>query len=160
MENDVHEIELTHAGDDSAFDARLLESAVRKVLEGERVPQARISLAIVDDPTIHDLNVRFLNHDYPTDVLSFPLSEPGSQLVEGEIVVSLDTATRCAGQYSCSVQNELCLYCVHGILHLVGFGDGDLEEQRIMREKERLYLQAVGIVMDPRQDPKQGDASL
>src|SRR5687767_6552687 len=75
---------------------RQLRSAVREVLSGEGIKSANISVAVVDDPTIHRLNQQFLKHDYPTDVLSFVLERDEDHL-DGEIVVSADTAAeRCA----------------------------------------------------------------
>src|SRR5260221_13081257 len=71
--------------------AKLRETA-RVVLEGEGVPEAQISLAFVDNPTIHRLNKQFLSHDEPTDVLSFPMSGPKAKGLEGELVIGAEGA--------------------------------------------------------------------
>src|SRR5207245_1687768 len=67
-------------------------TVARSVLEGENVGDYEISLAFVDNTTIHRLNKRFLHHDEPTDVLSFPLSEPNAKKLAGELVIGADVA--------------------------------------------------------------------
>ena len=74
------------------IDRGRMREIVRTVLEGEGEPSAEISLAFVDNPTIHRLNQRYLQHDEPTDVLSFPLSEPGSNRLAGELVIGVEVA--------------------------------------------------------------------
>lgn len=123
---------------------RRLRSAIQQVLADARVSQADISVAIVDDPTIHQLNVRFLQHDYPTDVLSFVLSEPDQPLV-GEIIVSADTAAREALAYGWKLADELLLYVIHGTLHLVGHDDHEPRDRQRMRRQERRQLKSFGL---------------
>jgi probable rRNA maturation factor len=121
-----------------------LREAARVVLEGEKVPEARISLAFVDNPTIHNLNKRYLNHDEPTDVLSFPLSGPGARTLEGEIVIGVEVAKAQAGERGHDVAVELALYVIHGLLHLCGYDDHSDKECKEMRERERHYLRELG----------------
>src|SRR5215831_21050242 len=73
-------------------DRALMRRVVRTVLEGEGIADAEVSLAFVDNPTIHRLNMRYLNHDEPTDVLSFPLSEPNAKKLAGELVIGAEVA--------------------------------------------------------------------
>src|SRR5215467_2329579 len=74
------------------IDRGSLRQLVRTVLEGENVTEAEISLAFVDNPTIHQLNLRYLKHDEPTDVLSFPLSDAGARKLAGELVLGVEVA--------------------------------------------------------------------
>src|SRR6266851_5074148 len=96
---------------------------VRVVLEGEGVIETEISLAFVDNPTIHRLNQRYLQHDEPTDVLSFPLSEPNAGRLAGELVIGAEVALAQAQARGHDVQAELALYVIHGLLHLCGYDD-------------------------------------
>jgi probable rRNA maturation factor len=121
-----------------------LESALRSVLEGEGIRQADISLAIVDDPTIHQINKQFLEHDEPTDVISFLLEQDGDRL-DGDILISADTAAHSADEYSWNLADELLLYTIHGMLHLVGYDDLVPAKKRQMRQKERHYLAKFGL---------------
>lgn len=124
--------------------ARLREVAT-KVLTGEGVADARISLAFVDNTTIHDLNRRFLDHDEPTDVITFPLSGPGARKLEGELVIGAEVAVEYAADRGNDVGNELCLYVIHGLLHLCGFDDRSPRDAKEMRKKERQYLEELGL---------------
>jgi probable rRNA maturation factor len=129
------------------FDADRLRRAIRMVFEESVNRPAQISVAIVDDATIHDLNNRHLQHDYPTDVLSYPLIDSRDKLV-GEIVVSAETARQQAPDYGWSADEELCLYVIHGALHLAGFRDKSIAQRREMQAAERWILRELGIVAD------------
>jgi probable rRNA maturation factor len=127
------------------LDRALLREAGRAVLEGEGIADYEISLAFVDDPTIHRLNKQFLNHDEPTDVLSFPLSEPHAKKLQGELVIGTEVALRQAQERGHSVQAELALYVIHGLLHLCGYDDHDDADFDTMRQRERHYLKKLNL---------------
>src|SRR6516162_7658085 len=78
--------------------------AVRAVLEAEGIKSAEISIAFVDNATIHRLNRQFLDHDEPTDVLSFPLSKSGT--LEGELIIGAEVALAEARSRGHDVQAE------------------------------------------------------
>ena len=128
------------------IDQNRLDRAVTAILADSKFATAAVSIAVVDDPTIHTLNVQYLAHDYPTDVLSFVLEETADHL-EGELVVSADTAIREAGQAGWSPHDELLLYVVHGTLHMVGYDDHDPAEQARMYAAEAHYLQRIGTAL-------------
>jgi len=139
-----------------AVPAEWLRQIVERVLSDEGVTFAEISVALVDDPTIHRINRDFLGHDFPTDVISFVLNDhsheahdltgttatasPSRRRLEGELVVSTDTAIREATAHGWSAQDELLLYIVHGLLHLCGYDDLTDEARPLMRERERQVL--------------------
>ena len=143
------EIDLNNQQTRHAIDSDRLIDAARRVLHGQGVQQGTLSIAVVEDATIHELNRRYLQHDYPTDVLSFLLDASPGQVV-GEVVVSADTAAERCGSYGWTVQDELLLYVVHGVLHLVGFDDGTAAQRAAMRARERFYLGELGLT--PRYD--------
>ena len=108
--------------------------------------QGEVSVAVVDDPTIHQLNREYLDHDYETDVLSFVLNKDDQQkLLVGEVIVSADTATTVAKEMDIDPIDELLLYLIHGMLHLVGFDDKDPNSRQLMRQAERKYTADFGI---------------
>jgi probable rRNA maturation factor len=127
------------------IDRGRMREVVRTVLEGESVGEADISLAFVDNVTIHRLNRQYLHHDEPTDVLSFPLSEPGSRKLSGELVVGAEVALSQANDHGHDVQAELALYVIHGLLHLCGHDDHHPEAAARMRQRERHYLNLLGL---------------
>jgi probable rRNA maturation factor len=129
-------VPLDHAG---------LRAAARAVLEGEGVAEADISLAFVDNATIHRLNRQYLNHDEPTDVLSFPLSGPGAKKLAGELVIGVEVAREQAAERGHDLAHELALYVIHGLLHLCGFDDHSDADSAAMRRRERHYLHQLGL---------------
>jgi len=141
-----HGFELSLANQQSAHavnEGRLLDAA-RRVLADSKFASATISVAVVDDATIHSLNQQYLQHDYPTDVLSFVLDADGTHL-NGEVVLSADTAAAAAAEEGWPPADEQMLYVIHGVLHLVGLDDESEAESRNMRAAERFYLQECGV---------------
>ena len=108
-----------------AIDRQRVREVVRAVLDGEGVRDAEISLAFVDNPTIHALNKRYLQHDEPTDVLSFPLSEANAARLAGELVVGAEVAQAQAAER--------------------GHDDRTAEAAAEMRRRERRYLGELGL---------------
>lgn len=125
-------------------DRGLMRRVARAVLEGEGEDNAEISLAFVDNPTIHRLNKQYLDHDEPTDVLSFPLGE-GKRGLAGELVIGAEVAREQAGARGHDVQAELALYVIHGLLHLCGLDDKTTAGAADMHRRERHYLQQLGF---------------
>jgi len=150
----LHRVDFSNEHPSAEFDESRLRQAVERVLADAGIPAATISVAIVDDPTIHDINRRFLEHDEPTDVISFVLEQTERHL-EGEIVASYDTAATVAKRLGWSTADELLLYIVHGALHLVGYDDLDPDSKREMRRREREVLTTLGV--EARYDEEEGE---
>ena len=157
---DRYEVEVNDSQKILKVEPQRLADVVRSVLAAEKCVYAAISLAIVDNKTIHELNVRYLQHDYATDVLSFLLEEEmnaaslpipkGSprgcgKRIEGEIVLSTEMAKKMATKYRWQPLDEVTLYVVHGLLHLCGYDDVSLKEETLMRKREREVLAAWGL---------------
>ncbi len=119
----------------------LVERCVRQTLARSGVSEAEVDVILTDRSLVLDLNQRFLNHDYPTDVLSFRLSE-GEQLA-GEVYVDLDTARERCSEFATSFEAEVCRYVVHGVLHLAGFEDHTDLLRAEMRSHEDAILTDV-----------------
>ncbi len=145
-----------------AISADELRRVATLTLQSEGVVSAEISLAVVNDPAIHKVNRDYLQHDYPTDVISFLLdsghADPrpalpihvqsrrgAGQWLHGDVILSAQTAQREAAEYGWEPQSEICLYLVHGLLHLCGYDDLTDEEQTVMRTREREILQQLGL---------------
>jgi len=129
-----------------AVDESQLRAAVQAVFRDSPYHTGTVSIAIVDDPTIQEINRLYLEHDYPTDVLSFVLEDRAPYL-EGELIVSTDTAHSNAEAYGWSSRFELLLYVVHGALHLVGYRDKQPEEIVEMRSAELRLLQELDVAV-------------
>ncbi len=137
--------------------ARLIEG----VLKDEGVARAAISLVLVDNATIRRINQKHLAHDWPTDVISFTLSDPGEPELLGELVVSTEMAAVSAAELGIDVAAELALYVVHGSLHLCGYDDSTELDIQEMRAREQAHLtrlgaaEVSGLVRLSRRGPKQ-----
>ena len=153
----MYEIEIANEQDRLEVSADWLREIVERTLSAEQVRSAVISVAVVDNATIWRLNRRHLQHDYATDVLSFlldshPESVPATglrgagRMIEGEVIVSAEMALQMAAQYHWQGADELCLYLVHGLLHLCGYDDLTSEEQIVMRQRERDILQFWNLI--------------
>ena len=139
-------IEIENESKKVLFDESRASGLLRQILTDAGVERGFLEIAIVDNPTIHRLNTQFLGHDYPTDVLAFELERDcEAALLEGNVIVSDETALERAADYGWPPENELLLYVVHGTLHLVGYDDHAPEDEQLMRAKEREYLGRIGI---------------
>lgn len=138
------EIEINNEQSTLEFDPARLKQAVENVLGDRGIESGEISLAVIDDEHMQQLNARYLNHDYPTDVLSF-VHEANDHHLEGEIIVSSDTATREAARYAWQAVDELLLYVIHGALHLIGHDDHNADDLADMRAAEQRHLSYFGL---------------
>jgi probable rRNA maturation factor len=116
---------------------------VRQVLLAENRASASISIALVDNDTIHRLNRLHLGHDWPTDVITFPLSGPGEPALSGELVVSTQMAVATALEVGSEPARELALYLVHGLLHLCGYDDSSEADSAAMEQRQTHLLESL-----------------
>jgi probable rRNA maturation factor len=123
---------------------RRLASVLRSVLASEGVAAGELSVTLVDDAEISRINRQYLNHDGPTDVISFDLSDAGDARLSGEIVVSAERAVRVAAERGTDPVGELLLYAVHGLLHLAGYDDRTAAKAAHMHARENELLTALG----------------
>ncbi|MBQ9873608.1 MAG: rRNA maturation RNase YbeY [Thermoguttaceae bacterium] len=123
-----------------------IERALRAVLSDAGITVGRIELVALAPEPMHRINVEFLGHDYPTDVLAFQLDDGDDpSKLEANIAVCPDVAEKYAKIYDWPRESELLLYAIHGALHLVGYDDHDPEGAVLMHQKEREYLAKVGV---------------
>jgi probable rRNA maturation factor len=137
-------VELSDTQNHLRVDKEFIEHLVRSVLSLENRPRAAISIALVDNATIHALNRRHLGHDWPTDVISFPLSDDADPVLSGELIISAEMAHATALEIGAEPRDELALYVVHGMLHLCGHDDTEPATAALMREREREALSRAG----------------
>ncbi|MBX3421195.1 MAG: rRNA maturation RNase YbeY [Pirellulaceae bacterium] len=121
---------------------RFLQAATW-IVQRFSIQQFIVSISVVDDVTIRQLNQRHLQHDWATDVLSF-VFEAGA-IIDGEIIVSWDTASRLSVAAGWDAADELLLYVLHGMLHLVGLDDRDDVGRTAMRAEECQFLREAQV---------------
>lgn len=131
------------------LDLGAFERLAAFVLDREDAPDAiELSVAIIGIEEMSGLNKGYRGKDGPTDVLSFPCDDPCAVVEEGEpvalgdVVIAPEVAERQAEEYGHTVEEELNLLLVHGVLHLLGYDHEDDDEAAAMQARERVLLQA------------------
>jgi probable rRNA maturation factor len=122
-----------------------LAGLAERVLRGEGISRASVSITLVDDATIHEINREHLAHDWSTDVITFKLSDDNDPVLAGELVISAEMAASTANSARCDPQAELSLYVIHGLLHLCGLDDGTPADAAAMRRREAEVLAREGL---------------
>lgn len=120
------------------IDKRKITSLVKLVLKGEKTLQKNINIVFVDDEYITQLNKQYLNHNWTTDVISFPLND--NKKIEGEIYINIDQTKRQAKEYKVKISEELNRLIIHGTLHLIGYTDTTQRTKKKMSLLEDMYL--------------------
>jgi len=134
------EVEISDTQSHLRVDHSALVRLATSVLSAEKRTNASISIALVDNATIRALNRKHLGHDWPTDVISFPLSDSVEPVLAGELVVSAEMAVGAAAELGLEPGDELGLYVVHGLLHLCGYDDTDDAHALVMRQRQQELL--------------------
>jgi probable rRNA maturation factor len=128
-------------------DRRLLRSRAARLLRELSLSRAELSIALVDDARIAELNSAHRRRKGPTDVLAYSLLEGehaewrGALL--GDVVLAVETAARQARRARRTLDDEVARLLIHGTLHLLGYDHRRREQTRIMRAEERRLWQAI-----------------
>ena len=115
-----------------------LSEWIVKTIESEEHLTGNINYIFCSDNYILDINRKYLNHDYFTDIITFNYCE--GNIISGDIFISVDTVTTNAKEYKQLFENELNRVIIHGVLHLLGYNDKSETELFEMRQKEDFYL--------------------
>jgi rRNA maturation RNase YbeY len=126
-----------------------IQSGVEKKLETALVQMALdhddvfgwINVIVLPSEDHKNLNNRYLNHDYATDVLTFPFDD--EQRVSGEVYLDATVVKENAERFAVSESDEYMRMVIHGALHLLGYNDATEEEQKEMSSKEDYYLKSI-----------------
>lgn len=109
------------------------------VAKEENKSISTLNYIFCSDDYLLDINIKYLGHDYYTDIITFPYKE-GEEL-ESDLYISLDRVKENAHDFMVTFDNELKRVMVHGLLHLMGYGDKSPDQSKIMREKEEHYIE-------------------
>lgn len=110
------------------------------VAESEDQEFVEVSYIFCSDERLREMNVEYLDHDYYTDVITFPYAEDA---IHGDVFISSERVADNAQTMGVPFEHELCRVLVHGVLHLAGYLDKTPEAEQIMREREDFYLQRI-----------------
>lgn len=111
---------------------------LRLAAESEIRTLGDINIIFCSDNYILDINQKFLQHDYFTDIITFDYCE--GERLNGDLFISVDSVRENAVEYGEEFDRELARVMVHGILHLIGYDDHTAKDQKLMRSKEDYYL--------------------
>ena len=117
---------------------RLNNRWLKMVVESEIKRLGPLSIIFCSDRYILDVNLRYLQHDYFTDIITFDYCE--GKTVSGDLFISIDSVRENARIYATKFEDELDRVMVHGVLHLLGYDDHTPEDTAVMREKEEYYV--------------------
>lgn len=124
---------------DFTFKAKTISRKwLRLVAESEIKRIGNINIIFCSDNYILDINQRYLQHDYFTDIITFDYCE--SDRLNGDLFISIDSVRENSVEYGEGFERELQRVMVHGILHLIGYDDHTKAQQKEMRSKENYYL--------------------
>ena len=124
---------------DFKFKGKALNNQWLRMVAGSEVRRVGdISIIFCSDNYILDVNMRYLQHDYFTDIITFDYCE-GDRL-SGDLFISIDSVRENALYYGAEFADELNRVMVHGLLHLIGYDDHTEDEKKVMRAKEDYYL--------------------
>lgn len=119
----------------------VLRTFIQKQFNEKRKKSLSLNCIFCSDDYLLDINRQFLQHDYYTDIITFPLEETDKK-VTAEIYISIDRVRENAKKNNVPEAEELYRVIFHGLLHLCGYGDKTRSEQKQMREKENEWLAA------------------
>ena len=111
---------------------------LKLVAESEIRRIGDINVIFCSDNYILDINQRYLQHDYFTDIITFDYCE--GDILSGDLFISVDSVRENAIEYGTEFVDELNRVIVHGVLHLIGYDDHNDEDIAMMRKKENYYL--------------------
>lgn len=126
-----------------------IKSYLKKIFTRLNISSKKISIVFCDNSFIKSLNKKFFKKSNATDVISFSLDDELDPDYMGEVVVSVEEATRIADKRKYNWEVELTLYLIHGILHLLGYKDARAADKKRMQRKE---AQIIGDIFGRSKD--------
>lgn len=137
---------------------QVIMNVARSVAKFAKLPKnTEVSILVVDNSYIKELNFIYRSKNQPTDVLSFAMHElmeeepdfdfdiEGDTNLLGDIVISLEQALSQSVEYNHSLEREIGYLVAHGMLHLLGYDHETIEEQKVMRDLEEKIMQSVNL---------------
>lgn len=117
---------------------RIITDWIKKVIVAEGKEVGDISFISCSDEYLLEVNKKFLEHDYYTDVITFDYVE--NDIISGDIFISIDRIKANSVEFKCDFTNEFLRILIHGVLHLIGYKDKTKSDKLLMTQKEDFYL--------------------
>ena len=118
-----------------------LKNQLKILINNELKKMGIITIILCSDKYLLEMNRKYLNHDYFTDIITFDYVENG--IISGDLFISFERVIENTKQFNTEIAKELYRVIFHGVLHLTGYNDKTREEKATMKQKEDFYLSAV-----------------
>jgi len=118
-----------------------IKKHIKLLINSEIKETGDITVILCSDKYLLDINIKYLNHNYYTDIITFNYVDGNT--ISGDLFISVERVKENSEEFNTSLIKELYRVIFHGLLHLIGYNDKTDEEQKIMRAKEDLYLSEV-----------------
>ncbi|MGB4204669.1 MAG: rRNA maturation RNase YbeY [Bacteroidales bacterium] len=128
---------------------REIKSWIKRVIETENQKLGQVDIIFCSDEYLLEMNVKYLNHNYITDIITFGFNEDPEK-ISGDLFISVERVEENAQAYNTTFDDELRRVIVHGILHLIGYDDKEKADKQIMTGKEDFYLSEFNKIVDLR----------
>ena len=122
---------------------REISNWIKSIAASHNKKIGNIACVFCSDEKILEINIQYLNHNYYTDIITFDYSE--GDIISGDLFISLDTVHSNAEKFNTDYIEELRRVIIHGILHLCGFKDKSVKNEKVMRQKEDEALEQYGF---------------
>ncbi len=121
----------------------VLKKQIISLIDKEFKKPGNVNVVFCSDNYLLEMNKKYLEHDYFTDIITFDYVE--NNIISGDLFISIDRVKDNAEQFNTTFLNELMRVVFHGVLHLAGYKDKTTPDQQLMREKENFYLSGVDL---------------
>lgn len=140
---DLKNIEIVSCQKIIRINSKTIRAILKEIFYLLGLSSSSISVVFCDNKFISKLNRKFFKKNQPTDVISFPLGDISSPGYLGEIIISVEQAKKVCDFYKKKWQEELTLYLIHGILHLIGYDDIKKKDRIAMEQKQEEILSGL-----------------
>ncbi len=125
------------------FKKSVLKKHIKSLINNELKKTGIISIVFCSDEYLLEMNKKYLEHDYYTDIITFDYVE--NDIISGDLFISIDRVKDNSERFNTTFLNELTRVVFHGVLHLAGYKDKTTPDQQVMRGKENFYLSGVDL---------------
>ena len=139
-------VEIVRRDGGKKVSVRKVKTLATKILQVLDKAELELSIALIGNAEMRKLNAEFRNKDYATDVLSFPIEDkwPGTAHLAGDVIISVDKARQQARERQRSLDEEMTMLLIHGVLHLLGYDhERSAKDARTMQRLEKKIYRAL-----------------
>lgn len=131
---------------DPSIDKRNVHRLISSLKNEYLLDISFLSISIINSKELRTINKKYLKHDYETDVITFNYSKK-IKIIDGEILISFEEAKCNARKFRITYEKELCRLVIHGMLHLLNFGDIDRKSKKIMKHEENKLINKFNFAL-------------